>query len=53
MKSEYEIIYTQFLKANIRRDFETANKLAKIISEHNRKDPEIRKLLKQLFGDGE
>jgi len=34
--------------ANARGDFETARKLAKILSENNRKDPEFQKLLDQL-----
>lgn len=45
---ELDILNTQFLHANARDDFETANKLAKILSEHNHKDPEFRKLLNQL-----
>jgi len=46
---EQNLLYNQFLQANAREDFETAKKLAKILSEHNRKDPEFRKLLTQLW----
>jgi len=45
---EQNLLYNQFLQANARGDFETAKKLAKILSEHNRKDPEFRKLLDQI-----
>jgi len=45
---EQNILYNQFLQANIREDFETAAKIAKTLSEHNRKDPEFRELLDQL-----
>jgi hypothetical protein len=45
---EQNILYTQYLKANARGDFETAKKLAKTLAEHNKKDPELQKLLNQL-----
>ena len=45
---EENVLYTQFLAANARGDFETARKLAKILSENNRKDPEFQKLLEKL-----
>ena len=45
---EENVIYTQFLAANARGDFETARKLAKILSENSRKDPEFQKLLEKL-----
>ena len=45
---EHNLLYNQFLQANLRDDFDTAKKLAKILSEHNRKDPQFRNLLNQL-----
>ena len=49
---EYNQIYTQYLQANVRGDFETAVKLAKILSEKNHADPEFQKFLKALGIEG-
>ncbi len=45
---EENLLYWQYLQANVRGDFETARKLAKTLSENSRKDPEFQKLLNQL-----
>ena len=49
---EYNQTYTQYLQANVRGDFETAAKLAKILSEKNHADPEFQKFLKALGIEG-
>ena len=45
---EYNILYNQFLQANLREDWGTAKKMAMIISDYNQKDPEFRRLLETL-----
>jgi hypothetical protein len=51
MNEEYQILQIQFWKANVRKDYQTADKIAKILAEHNRKDPELKKLFETLFGE--
>jgi len=47
-ETEYEILEWQYFKANARGDYETAEKLAKILSQHNHKNPELRDFFRKL-----
>jgi hypothetical protein len=51
MNEEYQILQIQFWKANVRKDYQTADKIAKILSEYNRKNIELKTLFNTLFGD--
>jgi hypothetical protein len=54
-QTEYDVISTiikiDAILAFIRKDYDSAKKYAKILSNYNRKNPELKKLYITLFGE--